>query len=197
MKACFDLTGHVFSRLKVIRQDWSDSRRGQYWFCECLCGNTAVVLANHLRKGKTTSCGCFGKEQRLASVLKHGQSQNYLYKTWKNHVYHIRSGTAGKIADRAYANMPIADRWNPAVVGDYAYLNFRIDVIHSIGERPDSFFTLDIIEHERGFMPGNIRWATKKEQAVNRRSFLKASPKQMLARISNEDLLAEVARRKL
>jgi hypothetical protein len=45
---------------------------------------------------------------------------------------------------------------------------FKDWIITNIGERPDGL-TLDRIENDKGYEPGNLRWATMQEQALNRR----------------------------
>lgn len=64
-----DLTGRIFTRLKVLRQaeDAVDPKSGQHyarWLCECSCEehNLVVVRGDALKSGHTLSCGCYNKE---------------------------------------------------------------------------------------------------------------------------------------
>lgn len=54
----------------------------------------------------------------------------------------------------------------PPWAGDSAL--FINDVLNEIGERPSKDYSLDRIDNEKGYWPGNIRWATRSEQALNR-----------------------------
>ena len=64
--------GNRYGRLRVIeRYDptlhggrWDKAANSALWFCKCDCGNTKIVRADALRKGYTTSCGCYRRESR-------------------------------------------------------------------------------------------------------------------------------------
>ncbi len=47
---------------------------------------------------------------------------------------------------------------------------FVLWVLNNLGPRSNSLFTLDRIENDLGYLPGNLRWATKLEQTANRRT---------------------------
>lgn len=61
MRKAIDLTGMVFNHLTVIEKDELKSKeKGRsFWFCKCDCGNPKIlsVYANHLKTGRTASCG--------------------------------------------------------------------------------------------------------------------------------------------
>jgi hypothetical protein len=63
MRSCFDLTGLVFGRWTVIEHvqppaHLSSNNRKSHWLCQCQCGEKYIVRGQHLRKGKSKSCGC-------------------------------------------------------------------------------------------------------------------------------------------
>jgi len=54
----------------------------------------------------------------------------------------------------------VCDRWL------WSYEAFILDV----GRKPSSKHTLDRVDNDRGYEPGNVRWATQSEQLRNRRT---------------------------
>lgn len=60
------LIGKRFGKLVVIESYYDlITPGGQHkprWFCQCDCGNIAIVLSSHLKSGHTTSCGCAHKD---------------------------------------------------------------------------------------------------------------------------------------
>ena len=50
-----------------------------------------------------------------------------------------------------------------------SYARFRDDVINAIGPKPSRMYSLDRINNDAGYVPGNLRWATPEEQNRNTR----------------------------
>lgn len=63
-----DETGNRYGRLLVVRRGGSSST-GAKWVCKCDCGNYIEVRGMSLRRGNTTSCGCYRRERQ---ALAHG-----------------------------------------------------------------------------------------------------------------------------
>jgi len=63
-----DLTGKVFGRLTVLQYSHTTKFGQACWLCRCVCGNEVSVLSGNLKRGNTTSCGCFRKEQTTRPV---------------------------------------------------------------------------------------------------------------------------------
>lgn len=85
MKKHPSLIGDKFHRLMVIKEIGRNKHGKIIWQCMCDCGNTTETLGVYLRNGDTKSCGCFGIEQRILKVKKHGLSRKKIsaYETWK------------------------------------------------------------------------------------------------------------------
>ncbi len=61
-----DLVNRRFGRLLVIQQFSNDKWSRAQWTCRCDCGVETHVASQSLLRGKTTSCGCFHRENQRA-----------------------------------------------------------------------------------------------------------------------------------
>ncbi len=68
-----DLIGQRFGRLTVLSEVRKKvrNRSAVYWKCRCDCGGEKITIGDSLRRGLTTSCGCYRKE--VTSKLQHNR----------------------------------------------------------------------------------------------------------------------------
>lgn len=156
-----DLTGAKFGRLEVISRGSVGNDGGVKWKCKCQCGVIKEVRGNSLRTGATHSCGCLQRESARA-LAKHGHQGGYKqspeYMTWR--------AMLRRCSDEAHVDYPIYGGRGITVCEQWKdFANFIADV----GTRP-SGHTLDRREKDGNYEPGNVRWATAKDQARNMRS---------------------------
>jgi len=59
-----NLVGMKFGRLLVISLGDPGKRKGRWWICRCDCGAERLVRTDNLEKGRTQSCGCYGRDFR-------------------------------------------------------------------------------------------------------------------------------------
>lgn len=71
MSRLIDRQGERFGRLLVVAEGRIANRRRSYWICRCDCGNEVEVRTDSLTSGKTTSCGCYQRDE-LSKRKIHG-----------------------------------------------------------------------------------------------------------------------------
>jgi hypothetical protein len=150
-----DQTGKRFGRLLVIRQAGHAKSGGIQWECLCDCGNTNVVHRSALGR-LTNSCGCLMAENRKTMSLKHGMTGSPEYVAFSS------------MRDRC--NNPNDEAW-ARYGGRGIQVKFKSlqELIDCIGLRPSPAHSVDRINNDGHYEPGNVRWATPQEQRNNRR----------------------------
>lgn len=164
-----DLTGEKFGRLVVVHLEGrKEDRRGRplLWACDCECGNRALVVSEDLTSGDTKSCGCYLEEyfeksnQRFRDKYQtHGLSGTKEHSAWKR----MKARVFNK-------NNPDYETYSKTGMSDSFADDFTafLEDIGGIPEGMEGRVSVDRIDHTKGYVEGNVRWATDKEQARNK-----------------------------
>lgn len=154
-----EMIGRCFARLKVIERvdDYVAPSGGKHtrYKCECSCGNTVLVLKEHLLSGRQKSCGCLRKQ---SGKRTHGEIHTRLYRIWGNMCN--RCSNPNNPAWERYGGrgIKVCDEWKH-------FENFRKWAYNS-GYSDN--LTIDRIDNDQGYFPINCRWADDIQQANNK-----------------------------
>lgn len=157
-----DLSGQKYGMLTAIEHTRTNKKNGMaFWKCKCDCGNESEVALGNLRSGHTMSCGCNKhKSGEENPNFIHGMNNTKVYKSWCK--IKERSFNVNDISYKDYGAVGIT------ISDEYAddFLAFY----HEVGDAPENShrWSIDRIDNSKGYVKGNMRWASIEHQARNK-----------------------------
>jgi hypothetical protein len=155
-----DLVGIRFGRLIVLESSKTKNNRAM-WLCICDCGENAVIAGKYLRKGLTKSCGCIQRECASNINASHGQSKTATYRTYRSMLSRCYNKKQACYSKYGQLGVKVCDRWLESFENFYADMGDRLDGM-----------TLDRNNPFGDYTPDNCKWATSKEQGLNKRGYV-------------------------
>lgn len=146
--------GEVYGRWTIIGEAPKSKAGQRRVLCRCACGTEKIVQAQSIIDGASRSCEC----GRLEVVTKHGMSSRSEYRIWAGMRARCSRPSNPLYKNYGARGIAVCERWN-------SFLAFLADM----GPRPTSAHSIDRIDNDGNYEPGNCRWATAIEQIHNQR----------------------------
>jgi len=168
MKKYFLKEGMVVNKMGVVflkeytihDSEFIDGRRISLF--KCGCGNLFKTRLDEVASGRTVSCGCYCIKRTKEKHTIHGLSYNLLYKSWiaiKERLFNSNSTSYENYGKRGLNMFP---PWQV----DFQLFYDYVTALPRYGEKG---LTLDRINNDGNYEPGNLRWTTRNIQNRNMR----------------------------
>lgn len=153
--------GDRHGRLTAISQAGRTKAGGVVWLFRCDCGTETAISASRVRDKDepTRSCGCL-KREHDAKLRLHGLTDTPEHKAWMGMRARCYNPNHQSYKNYGGRGITVCDRWRDS------FHSFLEDM----GPRPADHLSLDRRDNDRGYEPGNCRWATDLQQNRNRRN---------------------------
>ena len=152
--------GTVFGRWTVISASVVSLDGYRKLKVKCSCGVEKEIQRISLLSGSSKSCGCLSNELAVSRTRTHGKVGTAEYGAWK----HLKD-RCNNPRDPGYPlyggrGIKVCPVWD----------NSFAEFYKAVGPKPFASASIDRVNCDKDYEPGNVRWASAEEQADNRRN---------------------------
>jgi hypothetical protein len=147
------LNGQRFGLLLVLGRSGKKSN-SVLLLCKCDCGNEKEIRAEGLSLGRVVSCGCYHKKNHTT----HNSYRTPEYLTWTSMWQRCTNTKSRAFKWYGARGISICERWS-----DFEAF------LEDMGAKPGPEYSIDRIDNDGNYEPGNCRWTTNDVQALNKR----------------------------
>lgn len=154
------VSGERFGMLETVEPvAFRAGKKDVIWLCRCDCGDTTRVVASNLRSGNTKSCGCSKGAMCRATAVRHGLTGTKEHQAWSGMKKRCYRKQCKSYPDYGGRGITVCDRW----FGSFEAF------LEDMGPAPSRSHTIERVNNDGNYEPGNCIWATRLVQSRNRR----------------------------
>lgn len=170
MPTALNLVGQRFSKLHVLKRDKKNKWGAWMWICRCDCGEILSILGNSLISGNTTKCSKCAHADLAVLNTKHGNARRKAstpeYNALRALIQRCLNPNHPEYKNYGARGIKVAERY---LYGEDDKTSIEC-FLEDVGKRPTPKHSIDRIDNNSGYFPGNIRWAVDYTQQRNKRS---------------------------